>query len=153
MRDETMGRSLGEQSENLAARPWLETRCPCHLTIQRFIFFISEMVWVKWYLSSFQLWYFIIMWLYERRLLRVPWTAERSNQSIWRKSALNSYWKNWCWNWSSNAWAVWQQEPAHWKCPWCWERLKAGGEEGDRGWDGWTASLTQWIWIWANSGI
>ena len=31
------------------------------------------------------------------------------------------------------------------------ERLKTGGEEGDRGWDGWMASLTQWMWIWANS--
>ena len=34
---------------------------------------------------------------------------------------------------------------------WCWERLKAGGEEGVRGWDGWMASPTQWIWVWANS--
>ena len=34
---------------------------------------------------------------------------------------------------------------------WCWERLKTG-EEGDRGWDGWMASLTQWAWVWANSG-
>ena len=34
----------------------------------------------------------------------------------------------------------------------CWERLKAGGEGDDRGWDGWMASLTQWTWAWANSG-
>ena len=33
-----------------------------------------------------------------------------------------------------------------------WERLRARGEEGDRGWDGWMASLTQWTWVWANSG-
>ena len=38
------------------------------------------------------------------------------------------------------------------KRPWCWERLNAGGEGGDRGWDGWMASLTLWIWVWANSG-
>ena len=38
------------------------------------------------------------------------------------------------------------------KRPWCWERLKAGGEEGDRGWDGWMASPIQWTWVWANSG-
>ena len=37
------------------------------------------------------------------------------------------------------------------KGPWCWERLKAGGEEGDRGWDCWMASRTQWTWVWANS--
>ena len=38
------------------------------------------------------------------------------------------------------------------KRSWCWERLKAGGEGDDRGWDGWMASLTQWTWIWVNSG-
>ena len=36
--------------------------------------------------------------------------------------------------------------------PWCWERLKAGGEGDNRGWDGWMASLTQWTWVWASSG-
>ena len=40
--------------------------------------------------------------------------------------------------------ATWYKEPIHWKRPWFWERLKAGGEGDDRGWDGWTASLTQW---------
>jgi len=37
------------------------------------------------------------------------------------------------------------------KRPWCWERLKAGGEGDDRGWDGWMASPTQWTWVWVNS--
>ena len=36
--------------------------------------------------------------------------------------------------------------------PWCWERLRAGGEGDDRGWDGWMASPTQWTWVWVNSG-
>ena len=40
----------------------------------------------------------------------------------------------------------------HWKRPWCWERLKAGGEADDRGWDGWMASLTQWMWVWVDYG-
>ena len=35
----------------------------------------------------------------------------------------------------------------HWKRPWCWERLKAGGEGDDRGWDGWMASPIQWTWL------
>ena len=39
----------------------------------------------------------------------------------------------------------------HWKRPWCWARLRAGGEENDRGWDSWVASLTQGTWVWANS--
>ena len=44
------------------------------------------------------------------------------------------------------------EEPTHWKGPWCWERLRAGGQGGDRGWDGWMASPTQQTWIWASSG-
>ena len=40
----------------------------------------------------------------------------------------------------------------HLKRPWCWERLKAGGERDDGGWDGWMASPTQWTWVWVNSG-
>ena len=45
--------------------------------------------------------------------------------------------------------ATWCKERTHWKRPWCWERLKAGG---DRGWDGWMASSTRWTWVWVNSG-
>ena len=37
------------------------------------------------------------------------------------------------------------------KKPWCWERLRGGGEQGNRGWDGWMASSTHWTWVWANS--
>ena len=62
-----------------------------------------------------------------------------------RKSTLNIHWKDWCW--SSNTWAIWCKELTHWKRPWCWERLRSGGEGGDRAWDGWMASLTQWTWI------
>ena len=85
------------------------------------------------------------------RLLRVPWTARRSNQSILRKSILNVHWKDWCWSWSSNSLAAWCEELTHWKIPWCWERLKAGGEGDDRVLDEWMASLTQWTWVRANS--
>ena len=51
----------------------------------------------------------------------------------------------------SNTLATWCKEPTSWKRPWCWERLRARGEEGDRGWDSWMASLTQQTWIWINS--
>ena len=44
------------------------------------------------------------------------------------------------------------KELTHWKRPWCWEGLGAGGEGDDRGWDGWMASPTQWAWVWVNSG-
>ena len=57
---------------------------------------------------------------------------------------------DWCW--SSNTLVTWYEELTHWKSPWCWERLKAGGEVGGRGWDGWMASPTQWTWAWPNSG-
>ena len=47
--------------------------------------------------------------------------------------------------------ATWCKELTHCKRPWCWERLKAGGEGDDRGWDGWMASLIQWTWAWVSS--
>ena len=75
--------------------------------------------------DAFKLWYW-------RRLLNVPWTARRSNQSTLRETNPEYSWKDWCWRQSSNTLATW----THWKRPWCWERLKAKGEEGGRGWDG-----------------
>ena len=48
-------------------------------------------------------------------------------------------------------WPTWCEEPTYWKRPWCWKRLKEGGEGDDRGWDGWMASPTQWTWVWVNS--
>ena len=47
---------------------------------------------------------------------------------------------------------LWPSDEKSWLCgrPWCWERLKAGGEGSDRGWDGWMASLTRWTWVWAS---
>ena len=44
------------------------------------------------------------------------------------------------------------EELTHWKRLWCWEGLGAGREGDDRGWDGWMASLTWWMWVWVNSG-
>ena len=77
---------------------------------------------------------------------------DQTNQSQ-RKWTLNIHWKNWCWNGTSNTLATWCEELTHWKRPWCWERLRAGGKGGSRGWFGWTASPpTQWSWVWANSG-
>ena len=69
-----------------------------------------------------------------------------------RKPTLNIHWKDWCWSQSSNTLAIWCKEPTHWRRPWCWERLRAGGEVGDRGWDVWIASAIQSTWVWPNSG-
>ena len=80
-------------------------------------------------IDAFELWYW-------RRLLRVPWTARTSNQSILKEISPGcsleglmlkmklQYFRHWC------------EEPTHWERPWCWERLKAGGKGDDRGWDG-----------------
>ena len=88
-----------------------------------------------------------------RRLLRVPWTARRSNQSILKQISPEYSWKDWCWSWNSNTLVTWYEELTHLKRPWCWEKLKVGGEGDNRGWDGWMASLTQWTWVWVNSGV
>ena len=69
-----------------------------------------------------------------------------------RKSVLNIHQKDRCWSWSSKTLATWCEELTHWKRTWCWERLKAGGEGDDRGWDDWMASLTRWTWVWVHSG-
>ena len=54
-------------------------------------------------------------------------------------------------SWNFGTQATWWEELTHLKRPWCWKRLRAGGEGDDRGWDGWMASLTQWTWVWVDS--
>ena len=68
------------------------------------------------------------------------------------QTVLHVHWKDWCWSWRSNTLATWCEELTHWKRPWHWERLKAGGEGDNREWDGWMASLTQWTWVFVYSG-
>ena len=87
-----------------------------------------------------------------RRLLRVPWTARKSNQSILKRSAPGVLWKDWYWGWNFSTLATSCEVLTHWKRLWCWEGLGAGGKGDDRGLDGWMASLTRWMWVWVNSG-
>ena len=86
-----------------------------------------------------------------RRLLRVPWAARRSNQSIVKEISLQYSLEGLCWSWNSNTLATWCEELTHLKRPWCSERLKAGGEGDDRGWDDWMASPTRLTWVWVSS--
>ena len=95
-------------------------------------------------IDAFELW----CW---RRLLRVPWTAGRSNQYILNEISPECWFEGWCWSWNSNTLATWCKDLAHLKRPWCWERLRVEGKGDDRGWDGWMASLTQWRWVWVDS--
>ena len=63
-----------------------------------------------------------------RRLLRIPWQARTSYQSTLKEISPEFHWKHWCWSWSSNTLATWCEELTHFKRPWCWERLRGGGE-------------------------
>ena len=85
-----------------------------------------------------------------RRLLSVTWTARRSNLFILRRPVLGVHWKDWCWGWNSDTLATSCKELTHWKRPWCWDGLRAGGEGDDGEWNGWMASPTQWMWVWAS---
>ena len=93
----------------------------------------------------------LLLYLYWRRLLRVPWTARRSNQSILKEINPEYSLEGLMLKLKLQNFGTWCEELTHWKRPGCWERLKAG-EGDDRGWDGWMASPTRWTWVWANSG-
>ena len=114
---------------------------------------IVHLFWMHWHISKHRKrklsWHHGGFAGSERRIL---WVVGRSNQSILKEINPEYYCKDWGWSWSSNTLATWYKQPIHWKRPWCWQRLKAGGERGNRGWNGWMASLTQWTWVWANSG-
>ena len=97
-----------------------------------------------WRIDAFQQW----CW---RRLLRVPWIARRSNQSIQKEISpqcsleglmlkLNfQYFGHLMWRVDSLEKTLMLGE------------IEGGGEGDDRGWDGWMASSTQWTWVWVNS--
>ena len=87
-----------------------------------------------------------------RRLLRVPWTARRSNQSILKEINPCCSLEGLMLSWNSNTLATCCKELIHLKRPWGSEGLGAGGKAEDRGRDGWMASSTQWTWVWVNSG-
>ena len=74
-----------------------------------------------------------------RKILRVSWTARRSNQSVLKEINSECSLQGWCWIWSSNTLATWCRYLTHLKRLWCWEKWKAG--EGSRGWDGITDSV------------
>ena len=80
-------------------------------------------------IDAFELW----SW---RRLLRVPWTARRSNQSILKEISPGCSLEGLMLKLKLHTLATSCEELTHWKRPWCWEVLGAGGEGDDRGWDG-----------------
>jgi len=98
-----------------------------------------------WKIDAFELW----CW---RRLLRVLWTARRSNQSTLKEISPECSLEGLMLKLKRQYLATCCEELTCLKRPWCWERLRAGGEGDDRGWDGWMASPTQWTWVWVDSG-
>ena len=111
------------------------------LVIVKAVVFPVHMYWCEaWFIKKAKHCRIDTFWLWcWRRLLRVPWITRRLNQSIliwkfliFRKSVLNIHWKDWCWSWSSNTLAPWCEELTHWKRPWGWEGLRAGGDGGNR---------------------
>ena len=95
-------------------------------------------------IDAFELWWW-------RRLLRVPWTARRSNQSILKEINPEHSLVEQMLKMKLQYLATWCEVLTHWKRPWCQERLKARGQGDNRGWNGWMASPIQWIWVWASS--
>ena len=101
-------------------------------------------------LRRLQLSYAFEMW-YWRTLLRVPWAAWRSNQSVLKEISPCMF----IGRTDAEAAILWLPDARSQlirKRPWCWERLRANEEGGERRWDDWMASPTQWTWVWANSG-
>ena len=94
--------------------------------------------------DAFELW----CW---RRLLRVPWTARRSNQFILKEISPECSLEGLMLKLKLQYFGHLMQRMDSLERPWCWERAKAGGKGDDRGWDGWMASLTRWTWVWASS--
>ena len=94
----------------------------------------------RWRIDAFELW----CW---RRLLRVPWTARRSNQSILKEVSPE-------YSLEAETPILWPPDEKDWLTgkDWCWERLKAREDRDDRRRDGWMASPTQWTRVWVNYG-
>ena len=93
-----------------------------------------------WRIDGFELWC-------QRRLLRVPWSARRSNQSILKEISPECSLKGLMLKLKLQYFGHFMWRTDSLKRPWCWERLKAGGEGDNSGWDGWMASSTHWTWV------
>ena len=103
----------------------------------------------SWALKNWCFWTVVL-----ERTLESPLTARRSNQSILKEISPGCSLEGLMlklelpilWPPDAKSWLIWNEST------WCWERLRAGGEGDNRGWDGWMASLTRWTWVWVDSG-
>ena len=95
--------------------------------------------------DAFELW----CW---RRLLRAPWTAKRSNQSVLKEISPEYSFKGLILKLKLQYFGhlMWRTDSVDKSLTL--GKLKVGGKRDNRGWDGWMASPTQWTWVWVNSG-
>ena len=96
-----------------------------------------------WIIDALELW----CW---RRLLRVPWTARRSNHSILKEINLEYSLEGLILKLKLRYFGhlIWRTDSL--EKIWSWERLKTIGKGDDRGWDGWMTSPTLWTCIWTS---
>ena len=99
----------------------------------------------RWRIDAFELW----CW---RRLLRIPWTARRSNQSILKEISPGNSFGGMMLKLKLQYFGHLMRRTDSLEKTLMHEGLGAGGEGDDRGWDGWIASLTRWTWVCVNSG-
>ena len=91
--------------------------------------------------------------IFLRRLLRVPWTARRSNQSILKEISSKYSLERLMLKLKLQYFGTWCKKLTHLKRPWCSERLKVGGEGDNRGWDDWMEAPTRWTWVYQAPGF
>ena len=96
-------------------------------------------------IDAFKLWYW-------RRFWRFPWTVKISNQLIVKEIHPEYSLEGLMLKPKLQYLSIWCGKLTHWKRPRYWKGLRPGGQGGNREWDDWIASKTQWTWVWANSG-
>ena len=145
--------------------PWKESydQPRQHIQKQRYYFankgpfsqgygFSSSHVWM-WELDYKESWvpknwcFWTVVW---RKLLRVPWTARRSNQSILKEICSGCLLEGLMLKLKLQYFGHLMRRADLFEKPWCWERLKVRKGD-DRGWGSMMASPTQWTWVWVNS--
>ena len=101
----------------------------------------------SWVLKNWCFWAMVL-----EKTLESPLDCKRSNQSILKKISPGCSLEGLMLKLTLQYFGHLMQRVDSWKRPWCWERLRAGGEGDNRGWDGWMASPTWWTWVWVYSG-
>ena len=129
---------------------------PTKVCLVQAMVFSSGHVWMweldykeNWALKNWCFWTVVLEKTLESR---VPWTAGRSNQSILKEISPGCSLKGLMLKLKLQYFCHLMWRADSFEKPWCWERLRAGGEGDNRGWDGWMVLPTQWTWVWVNSG-